>query len=701
MRAFCVFVFVCLTFGAPAQQLFRFGEGISVVVGGDQVQMPFAVGFNAAQIQRMDIDGDHIDEWIVWDINARRILVFSEDEGGFRYRPELAYLFPSDIAGFLVLRDFDGDGKKDIFTSSPFGIRAYRNSSPTNAQSPQWTLAQNFLRLDNGSNLQANNLDVPLVADLDGDGDLDFVTFNFASGDYLEYYQNTSIERKGHADVDGFAFPVSHWGNFEFCDCGAFSFGISCTGIPFARLDENQGIQHAGGHSILYEDFNGDGTRDLLLGRDECGSLYFLPNKGTHQVPVFDGYSQTLPGFGLLPEFPIFHTAYLDHQDLVISSNTSELAATFQSDFARNSFSLSPIGSPSPTLKPFLQNQLLDFGENSRPFFKGLKENGELILTANSYWNGKVIGLAYRILVGGTEWELLESDYLGLSEWDLLDLQYLEFTNQQNQREYWIGGIDTVGNFLQRRVWRGFSPVQEQMTEVVFPGTGIRPLDQIELFSYQNKDYLLLARQTGELVLFGLSDAGGNELTLKERNLLGFADNPANRNLSVHVIDGETPALFFVDQNGTLQYISDFMRQSERQQVNIVLGENSTTTTRLSRNSWITSLPAVFGLSRDLVLGNTAGGLEYFSATEQDGGGFDFQVKVYPNPNSGEFYVAVSKPSRLRIINSLGQILVEKVQIPVGVPYLVRYPYMATGLYILQFESENKEYISKKMWVHQ
>ena len=172
------------------------------------------------------------------------------------------------MSGFLVLADFDRDGKKDLFTSTALGIKAYRNTSSGSQIS--WTIAQNFLRLEGANNIPANNLDTPLLQDLDGDGDLDLLLFNFAVGDYLEYYRNTSIERKGSSDIDSFAFPIRHWGGFEFCGCGQISFGLTCDGrslaSPTSPLDQAR-VQHAGGHSLLYRDFTGDGIPDLLMGR--------------------------------------------------------------------------------------------------------------------------------------------------------------------------------------------------------------------------------------------------------------------------------------------------------------------------------------------------------------------------------------------------------------------------------------------------
>ncbi|AFL84196.1 hypothetical protein Belba_1589 [Belliella baltica DSM 15883] len=379
MIKYFTFLFLFTLSASLAQTSFQFDQNINLTQNGGNLELPFAGGLNAAQIQTMDVNGDGEDEMVIWDINARQISVFKIENDVYTFFPEMAYYFPSDVNGFLVLADFDGDGKKDLFTSSPFGIRAYKNVSPVGATFPSWELAQNFLRLDNNSNLQANNLDIPLILDVDGDGDLDIATFNFASGDFLEFYRNTSIERKGFADVDGFAFPEPRWGEFEFCSCGSFSFGVTCSGLPIGRIldDENQRIQHAGGHSILYSDFNGDGIFDLLMGQDECDVLYYLPNKGTNATPIFDEFATSLPNIGDLPEFPIFHAAQLWENQLLISTNSSAIAGIFRADYAKNIFSIPLEGG---NIQPFLQNRMLDLGENTRPFFQGNKLNGSLLL---------------------------------------------------------------------------------------------------------------------------------------------------------------------------------------------------------------------------------------------------------------------------------------------------------------------------------
>jgi hypothetical protein len=340
-------------------------------------------------------------------------------------------------------------------------------------------------------------------------------------------------------------------------------------------------------------------------------------------------------------------------------------------------------------------------GESSRPFFKGVKEEGQLIVTANSMSDGRVIGLAYRFEVEGDEWVLAEKDYLGLSGWDLLELQYLEFEKSQGGKEFWISGIDTLDNLLQRRVWVGANAVQDQMQELVFPGTGIRTLDHIEPFSYQNKDYLLLARQTGELVLFEIVRGESLTLVLVQRNFLGLSDNPARRNLSAHVIPGLAPSLYVVDQNGELRFIQDFMGMSVPISVKLALSGEENVATRLSRSNWITSIPAAFGSSHDLVLGNTAGGLEYLTSAGETPPNTDLLVKVYPNPSQGPFFILTSKDTKARLVSSLGQILLENIEIRANRPTQINYPFFVPGLYLIQLETAEGQLVTKKILVNQ
>ena len=656
--------------------------------------MPFSGGINSAQIQLIDLTSDGVEEWVTWDINSRQLQVFEKKGDKFTHRPELSYFFPSDISGFLVLADYDGDGKKDLFTSTPLGIKAYRNTSTTNQIA--WTLAQNFLRLEGANNIPANNLDTPLLQDMDGDGDLDLVIFNFASGDYLEFYRNTSAERKGTPDIDGFAFPTRHWGGFEFCGCNAITFGTTCDGRKLdagSRLDENARIQHAGGHSILYRDFTGDGILDLLIGRDECNTLYFLPNSGSSAQPKFTSFSTQVPGFGSLPEFPRFHVGQLFEQDLVISLNTNEAAAPFGIDFGN---SVVKFEKNTGTVKPILQDQLFDLGENVRPYFKGNKFAGELWLTANTKQGGNIRGMAYRLSYSGEQFELLNEDYLGLSSLNLLDLQLIEYGSTQTKSGLFASGV-RISNGIPAQVL-----LQNQdgnWTDFSLSGLSLRVGDQLTFFPYLGKDHLLVAAQNGSLSLYEVTFST-RTASLKFSNFLGFQDNPANRNLIVAVRIQERPNLYTVDQTGRIFLVNDFMNQEQKQEVLVKIGAQNQPF-RQGRNTWISIINPGFDEEVDLILGSRGGGITYLrSAKTEEGNKTDFQVKVYPNPSEGPVKLISNQPSTAHLVNSAGKYIRKDMQIPANREIELPTENLTSGLYILQFRSETKQSLSRKIWIH-
>ena len=676
------------------QKVVELDQGKTIRLKGQVLSNGFSLGINSAQIQTIDLTGDGKEEWVVWDINSRQLQVFEKKGEQFLIRPELSYFFPTDVSGFLVLADFDRDGKKDLFTSTALGVKAYRNTSSGSQIS--WTIAQNFLRLEGANNIPANNLDTPLLQDLDGDGDLDLLLFNFAVGDYLEYYRNTSIERKGSPDIDGFAFPIRHWGGFEFCGCGQISFGLTCDGrtlaTPASPLDQAR-VQHAGGHSLLYRDFTGDGIPDLLMGREECTTLYFLPNEGTSSNPKFASFSKELPGFGSLPEFPRFHAGQYLEESLIVSLNTNETAAPFGVDFAQ---SIVRLEKGTGKMLPILQNQVLDLGENTRPFFSGTSFSGELLVTANGKKGTKVLGQAYRMRYTGTQLELVEEDYLGLSELNLLDLTLLDYTSVSKEKHLWVLGTRTSSTGVPAPVLLKREGVN--WGEFALKGLSLRTGDQLTLYGHQGKDQLLVAAQNGSLTQYEV-DLTARSVQLVASNFLGFQDNPGSRNLNVTIRSGESPVLYSVDQTGRIFRIRDFLNAPVREEV-LVRIQNQYLPLRLGRSNWLAVVKSSLGEEDDLILGTRGGGLLYLSAASTDGDSAgEFSVTAFPNPSSGSFQIVSSVPATGRLVSALGQVLLSEILLPARRAVLVDIPNLAPGMYFLQLQTEDKQTVVQKIWV--
>uniref|UniRef100_UPI0040471CE6 T9SS type A sorting domain-containing protein n=1 Tax=Algoriphagus sp. TaxID=1872435 RepID=UPI0040471CE6 len=694
MRKILVLILIWIATPLLGQKVVELDQGKTIRLKGQVLSNGFSLGINSAQIQTIDLTGDGKEEWVVWDINSRQLQVFEKKGEQFLIRPELSYFFPTDVSGFLVLADFDRDGKKDLFTSTALGIKAYRNTSSGSQIS--WTIAQNFLRLEGANNIPANNLDTPLLQDLDGDGDLDLLLFNFAVGDYLEYYRNTSIERKGSPDIDGFAFPIRHWGGFEFCGCGQISFGLTCDGrtlaTPASPLDQAR-VQHAGGHSLLYRDFTGDGIPDLLMGREECTTLYFLPNEGTSSNPKFASFSKELPGFGSLPEFPRFHAGQYLEESLIVSLNTNETAAPFGVDFAQ---SIVRLEKGTGKMLPILQNQVLDLGENTRPFFCGTSFSGELLVTANGKKGTKVLGQAYRMRYTGTQLELVEEDYLGLSELNLLDLTLLDYTSASKEKHLWVLGTRTSSTGVPVPVLLKREGVN--WGEFALKGLSLRTGDQLTLYGHQGKDQLLVAAQNGSLTQYEV-DLTARSVQLVASNFLGFQDNPGSRNLNVTIRSGERPDLYSVDQTGRIFRIRDFLNASVREEV-LVRIQNQDLPLRLGRSNWLAVVKSSLGEEDDLILGTRGGGLLYLSAASTDGDSAgEFSVTAFPNPSSGSFQIVSSVPATGRLVSALGQVLLSEILLPARRAVLVDIPNLAPGMYFLQLQTEDKQTVVQKIWV--
>src|SRR5690606_5985857 len=122
------------------------------------------------------------------DRMANKVITFLNEGNTYRYAPEFEELFPDEITNWLLLRDYNCDGRKDIFTGHALGIQVYTNvttpgnhltwepfffySGPSNPKSPV-ILTQGFT---SKINLQIQYDDLPAISDIDNDGDLDIMT---------------------------------------------------------------------------------------------------------------------------------------------------------------------------------------------------------------------------------------------------------------------------------------------------------------------------------------------------------------------------------------------------------------------------------------------------------------------------------------------------------------------------------------------
>ncbi|MFM7428953.1 MAG: FG-GAP repeat domain-containing protein, partial [Flammeovirgaceae bacterium] len=379
-----------------AQFTYTIDQSIPVEVNGTTLAMPWAGGLNAAQVNSMDLNGDNKQDLVIFERTTNQVLTYLNQNNQYVYSPSYESLFPSSINQWLLLRDFNCDGKKDIFTSDPFGLVAFVNTTKP-GQPPSWRpfniditsgtplpiLTQGFI---SNINLKINIDDIPAIDDIDGDGDLDILNTNFASSfGTVELHTNLSIENSGKCDSLQFKRITQNWGGFSECTCGKISFqgGKTC-----AELLSGGRTQHSGGKALLTIDLNNDGAHDLFFSEQSCTNLYLLSNTGTRNNPLMSSFSPFPASSPLLMPFypvPFMEDLTFDGlSDLVVTPNLS-FRNSPAIDFKQSLYLFKNSGtatSPQFTFSKtnFLQGDMIDVGDNSVPAFFDMDGDGDLDL---------------------------------------------------------------------------------------------------------------------------------------------------------------------------------------------------------------------------------------------------------------------------------------------------------------------------------
>src|SRR5262245_55822897 len=113
-----------------AQFSYTLDQSIPVEVNGASLTNAWAGGLNAAQFNTIDLNADDVPDLVIFEKTTSKISTFIASGGEYRYAPEYEQAFPSPLSTFVVLKDYDCDGKKDLFTFGQIGIIVYKNVTP-------------------------------------------------------------------------------------------------------------------------------------------------------------------------------------------------------------------------------------------------------------------------------------------------------------------------------------------------------------------------------------------------------------------------------------------------------------------------------------------------------------------------------------------------------------------------------------------
>jgi len=361
----------------------------------DTLLYPFAGGLNSCQFMNIDINLDGIDDLLVFDRHGNRILPFivsASAPAKYHFAPEMASLFPP-IEQWMQAIDYNHDGKRDIFTYTTGGIKVYRNDSGNTLKFTQVT--HPFLYSQQGTtltNILVTYADYPVIADIDGDGDYDILTF-WGLGSFLEYHKNTSMERFGNADSLTFEKASSCWGHFaEGAESNVIKLDTCAASGKSIQVNGSDDPKHTGS-TLLLNDLNADGLPDLAVGDVDFSSMILLTNGGNPADAKMISQTTNFPNALDPVNMNTFPAAMLvdvnndGQKDLLVSPFDPSLikGENFKSVSLYKNDGTNSHPEYNLVSKNFLQDQMLDLGSGAYPVFFDYNGDGLMDILVGNY----------------------------------------------------------------------------------------------------------------------------------------------------------------------------------------------------------------------------------------------------------------------------------------------------------------------------
>jgi hypothetical protein len=416
------------------------------VMGNERLSNPYFGGFDNPQFSNIDLNQDGVEDLIVFDRQGAIVTPYLRLSNEWVYSPEYRSSFPQDLRFWMIVRDFDGDGIGDLFTSkyiSGSGIRVFKGSYDSGSLSFQLqtfydgvndrVFNEVYYRNFSGSflNLVIPTADFPAFEDVDADGDLDILAIQ-ESGNKIYFYRNTSVELGFGRDSLLFQLEERCWGGIVEADLGSDIFLSDEPGKcadEFFRNEEKEVLHAESAISVF--DTDGDGDMDLFVGDTDYDRVSFFRNEKTDGFDWMNEFSIDFPR----EEESIQMDAFLLVQFVNIDRDQENEMLVTPNQFlnAKNQLPILSYDNTGVGKNPFelksnnwLPNLSFDFGSESHPVFVDVNQDGLQDLLIGNYGvydeeNSNLFTSLYLFLNTGSierpEFTLANSDWLGLSRY--------------------------------------------------------------------------------------------------------------------------------------------------------------------------------------------------------------------------------------------------------------------------------------------
>ncbi|MEQ9064955.1 MAG: T9SS type A sorting domain-containing protein [Vicingaceae bacterium] len=712
---------VLLVIDSMGQNVVMRNDTVEVFHGSTRLTLPWASGINSAHFNELDFNLDGKMDLFVFEPNQElneqtgdKILPFiNSGDTAYVYAPQYRSNFKDNgiaMERMAILRDYNCDGKMDIFTHDVRDrVTVYKNVSTDKLE---FELVTKILKTDTSGlpsqywhpgEIYWNWEDVIAFEDIDGDGDIDILTIDFG-GSFIEYHKNLSIEKYGICDSLHFEIKNMCWGYFsEDFDSVSFNTCNSAGNVPNPEMKKRilSGGQKGSKHSntsLLAIDLDGDNVKDLIAGDGIRNHLYAFYNGGKKDSAYMVSYDKYYPPTDsvnlIIYAVPFYVDVDFDgKKDLLVSVRNDQLQDT-ESSWAYKNVGGNSNPNFSLTTKHFLQGEMIDVGTRSKPVFFDYNQDGlqDLVISNYGYFknlkypnNEYTSQLALYENVGALQepkFQLVDLDMWNLSD-DTLNVQSNTYTYGIHPT---FGDLDgdgdedmMVGDYRGKIHYYENSPVggkaQFSLTFVDFQGIDVGDFSTPQLFDIDkdNKLDLLIGERdgninyyrnisNGNLAFQKMDDSLGNINVKEWWDLTGFSVPFFYRDDSLNTV-----RLLAATKVGNIQ-LYDSIYSGDSLSVKFFKIEES------YQDMWDGIYSSIHGAdlnndgSLDFVLGNQSGGVSLFTSEDSiyipgisDLNSRTIKLKLYPNPAADRINVVVegsgSDENEFVLFSALGKVL--------------------------------------------